>query len=178
MTDTAQSSAAAPDLDAIVTQTQAAALRLLDPPALTALQRDLRGMKDAAADEPMRKTLAKAVQRIAAERRRREGTGAEAAADGAEPTAEAAPAKPLRAAAPAPDKAERKRIKEAEQAEKQRVKELEKAERRDARKAEKQAERKAAKQAAKPDAAKGPGKGEGKGKAGGKPGKAKAGKPE
>lgn len=146
MTDSAPHQTAAPDLDAIVSQTQAAALRLLEPAALTALQRDLRAMKDAASDEPMRKTLAKAVQRIAAEKRRRKAATPDAAA-----ASDAAPAaaKPARAAAAAPDKAEKKRVKQAEQAEKKRVKELEKAERQAARKAEKQAARKAEKQAGK-----------------------------
>lgn len=110
----------APDLEAIAAQTQPAALGLLKPPALKALQTDLRALKEAAGDETRRKALAKAVQRIAAEKRRRK-----AAAEAPAPETPAAQ----------PDRAERKRLKEAEKAEKQRVKELEKAEAKAARKA-------------------------------------------
>lgn len=173
MTVSDQSPAVSRDLDAIVTQTQAAALRLLEPAALTGLQRELRAMKEAAADEPMRKTLAKAVQRIAAEKRRREGAGSEAG------TA-AAPA-PAPAGADKADRAEKKRLKEAEQAEKKRAKEAEKSERQAARKAEKQAARKAAKLSGqggdKPARPAGAAAGAGP-KGSGKPGKAKGKKAE
>lgn len=93
--------AATPDLDAIATQTQAAALRTLEPPALTALQRDLRAMKEAASDEAMRKVLAKAVQRVAAEKRRRKAAPQEAAPEAAKPEA----AKPVAEAAGPLDRA-------------------------------------------------------------------------
>lgn len=167
MTDPDQSPAPSPDLDAIAAQTQSAALALLEPPALKALQADLRAMKESAADEPMRKTLAKAVQRIAAEKRRRKG-------DAAEPA-------PGRAAKPGGEagKAERQRVKEAEKAEKQRVKELEKAERKAARHAARAAGKQAAKPKGKPAGDKPPAgadKGQKQAKPGGGAGKGK--KPE
>ncbi|WP_323032914.1 hypothetical protein [Paracoccus sp. (in: a-proteobacteria)] len=147
-----QSAVASRDLDALVEQTQTAALRLLDQSALEALQRDLRAMKESEQDDAVRKALGLALRRAGAERRHRKAQGEqvpEAAATPApfaELAAEPAPvpagkAKPLHSLGRKPDKTERKRIKEAEKAEKKRVKEAEKAE----RKAAKQAARDAAK---------------------------------
>lgn len=120
MTDPAQSPPEAPDLDAIAAQTEAEALQLLEAPALKALQADLRASKEAATDEPLRKALARAVQRIAAEKRRRKGDAPEASGAGT-------------------DRAERMRLKEAEKAERQRLREQERAERKAVRQAGKQA---------------------------------------
>src|SRR5690606_31595676 len=98
------------DLDALAEQTQTAALRLLDLAALTALQRDLRAMKESEQDEPGRKTLAQAMRRAAAEKRRRKEQGESpepAAAAPAAPPPAPAPAeaaKPARPVLPKPDK--------------------------------------------------------------------------
>jgi hypothetical protein len=178
MIDSVQSQAAPPDFDAIVTQTQAGPLRLLEPVALVALQRDLRAMKEALADEPGRKKLGKAVQRIAAEKRRRESASAAVEAPVATVTApESAvapdvvseiPAAPIaalsasaavplaakerrrdaRAAVPKVDRAGRAAALQPDRAERRRVREAERAEKKRVKELEK-AERQAARKAEK-----------------------------
>ena len=137
------------DVDAMVEQTQPAALKLLDDAALNALLRDLRAMKAEAKDGAMQKALAQAIQRAAADKRQRQPAGAAAGAAAAPAPVAAKPGKA--------EKAREKIRKEAERAERKRLKETERAERKTARQAEK-AEAKAGKLAARPATAKAEGK--------------------
>lgn len=120
------------DRNAMIEETQPAALRLLSDKALGALLRDLRAMKAAEPDIAMQKVIAQAIRRAADEKHGR--TPSAAAAPAAAPAREAEiPERKLSKA----ERNELKRRKQAEREEKQRVKQAERAE----RKAEKAAAR-------------------------------------
>lgn len=168
------------DLEALIDQTQPAALKLLDPKDQEAMLRTLRDMKSKSTDVQEQKVLGQAMRRVSAEKRARKGGDTASAAKGKPKAKKAKPdgAKKAKIDAPrasalgsnvmaaaqgntspaqSPEQQARKAAKKAGNAAE---KETAKAERKAARKAENalekdsaKAERKAARKAAKTPAA-------------------------